>query len=324
MSAAKWQVVQELIQDGEVDEAIAILKKIDDPKAVALLKQLQQKRPDNSVWLMLAIGSMATMTAVVLLVVVVVAGQRAPQMLQMPTQIALPSVTYTTTATETPFRTWTPRPTLTPYPTATDTITSSPTAAPTMTISDTPTYTVTGQAVDSASSVDSTGLTPLPPEVFYLRHTSNLRECPDIACSVVVQLNVGQALGVDAITTGTIVNNDNGWYRTSYRGRFVYVHRSLVSRSAPQPTAIISQPVQPMNPVYSAPAQAPTAIVIPVGSGGSGSSAGGNPGNFTCDCSLSCGQILSCQEAYYQLNTCGCSARDSDKDGVPCESLCNP
>ena len=43
---------------------------------------------------------------------------------------------------------------------------------------------------------------------------------------------------------------------------------------------------------------------------------------YTCDCSKPCLQMSSCDEAYYQLNTCGCSARDSDKDGVPCESIC--
>lgn len=45
-------------------------------------------------------------------------------------------------------------------------------------------------------------------------------------------------------------------------------------------------------------------------------------GSYTCDCSKSCTAISSCDEAYYQLNTCGCSARDGDKDGIPCENLC--
>lgn len=45
-------------------------------------------------------------------------------------------------------------------------------------------------------------------------------------------------------------------------------------------------------------------------------------GTFTCDCSKLCSQIQTCDEAYFQLNQCGCSARDSDRDGVPCESLC--
>ncbi len=44
---------------------------------------------------------------------------------------------------------------------------------------------------------------------------------------------------------------------------------------------------------------------------------------YICDCSKTCTQLTTCKEAYYQLNTCGCSRRDGDSDGVPCESLCN-
>lgn len=48
-----------------------------------------------------------------------------------------------------------------------------------------------------------------------------------------------------------------------------------------------------------------------------------NTSGFTCSCSKTCDEMSSCQEAYYQLNTCGCSKRDSDSDGVPCEKICN-
>ncbi len=50
-------------------------------------------------------------------------------------------------------------------------------------------------------------------------------------------------------------------------------------------------------------------------------SAGGNQ-SFSCDCSKLCSQITSCDEAKFQLNNCGCTKRDSDGDGIPCESLC--
>lgn len=36
-----------------------------------------------------------------------------------------------------------------------------------------------------------------------------------------------------------------------------------------------------------------------------------------------CKQIASCEEAYYLLNQCGFSRLDRDKDGMPCEILCN-
>ena len=43
---------------------------------------------------------------------------------------------------------------------------------------------------------------------------------------------------------------------------------------------------------------------------------------YSCSCSKTCSQINSCEEAYFQLNQCGCSRRDGDGDGVPCETLC--
>ena len=34
-------------------------------------------------------------------------------------------------------------------------------------------------------------------------------------------------------------------------------------------------------------------------------------------------EMDSCSEAYYYLNTCGVGSLDRDKDGVPCESICD-
>lgn len=48
---------------------------------------------------------------------------------------------------------------------------------------------------------------------------------------------------------------------------------------------------------------------------------GGDNGDFNCDCSKTCDE-LSCDEAQYQLNTCGCSARDADSDGTACDADC--
>lgn len=47
-----------------------------------------------------------------------------------------------------------------------------------------------------------------------------------------------------------------------------------------------------------------------------------NNSGFTCNCAKTCTQITSCSEAYFQLNECGCKVRDSDDDGIPCETLC--
>jgi len=59
----------------------------------------------------------------------------------------------------------------------------------------------------------------------------------------------------------------------------------------------------------------------PANTGTSGGSSGSNSG-FTCAGKTTCGQMSSCAEAQYQLNVCGCKARDADKDGVACDSQC--
>lgn len=48
----------------------------------------------------------------------------------------------------------------------------------------------------------------------------------------------------------------------------------------------------------------------------------GSSTKYICNCSKTCAQMSSCEEAQYQLNVCGCSARDGDKDGVACDSDC--
>jgi len=44
-------------------------------------------------------------------------------------------------------------------------------------------------------------------------------------------------------------------------------------------------------------------------------------GSYICNCSKTCPN-LSCAEAQYQLNSCGCTARNADRDGIACDSQC--
>lgn len=74
---------------------------------------------------------------------------------------------------------------------------------------------------------------------------------------------------------------------------------------SPVPSPIPTQPPAPTQPPVVEAAQAPPA-----------------PAGFKCSCSKTCGNMASCDEAYFQLNNCGCSKRDGDGDGVPCESMC--
>lgn len=69
------------------------------------------------------------------------------------------------------------------------------------------------------------------------------------------------------------------------------------------PTPFVSTPTPTPRPVYQ---------TLPIQTGG----------QYTCDCSKTCSEISSCEEACFQLNQCGCQARDGDGDGIPCEKLC--
>lgn len=43
--------------------------------------------------------------------------------------------------------------------------------------------------------------------------------------------------------------------------------------------------------------------------------------SYSCNCSKTCPN-LSCAEAQYQLNECGCRQRDADHDGIACDAQC--
>lgn len=78
---------------------------------------------------------------------------------------------------------------------------------------------------------------------------------------------------------------------------------SIKPSATPEPT-----PTPTPKPVYIA---TPTPTPAPVVSG------------WSCNCEKSCDSMSSCQEAYFQLNSCGCQKRDGDNDGIPCEAICN-
>lgn len=77
--------------------------------------------------------------------------------------------------------------------------------------------------------------------------------------------------------------------------------------STPIPT---STPLPTVKVTYST----PTPTVAPVVQSGKN--------GYVCDCSKTCTQMSSCAEAQYQLNTCGCTARDADHDGTACDAQC--
>jgi hypothetical protein len=42
--------------------------------------------------------------------------------------------------------------------------------------------------------------------------------------------------------------------------------------------------------------------------------------NYTCSGKKTCGEMRTCSEAKFNLETCGVTNLDADQDGVPCEA----
>ncbi len=221
-------------------------------------------------------------------------------------QQALTNIALSATATATITATLTSTATFTDVPTNTEAPTSAPalslfatntpqgasavqviaTAPPTVT----PTPTATPQPV----------MTSAPVVTMCTRSTANLRSCAstdNAQCPTVTQVNGGTSLQVVGEVTGVTVDGNTLWKIVVYNGQQLYIHSSLVQSSPP---VAVSTPVQSQQ-----------LISTPVQSSG-----------FTCSCSRTCTQITTCEEAYFQLNQCGCTARDDDDDTVPCESIC--
>lgn len=90
---------------------------------------------------------------------------------------------------------------------------------------------------------------------------------------------------------------------------------SNTTQSTPKPTSTpITNNVPTNTPTVYIP---PTTYIAPTSPPSTNTG-----GSWTCDCSKTCPNMSTCEEAYFQLNSCGCSIRDGDNDGVPCENIC--
>ncbi len=183
-------------------------------------------------------------------------------------------------------------------------------ATPSATITASPSRTPTIPPKASPTGRDSPTYTPVPTRTMYVNSTGliNVRSCAMVACVAVTTLSPGDEVAVIGEVQGDAVSSNTRWYQVRIMGEIAYIHSSLLSRNP----VIVQQP--------------------PAGSGGSPGGSGGQPpistpipqqgGGYTCNCSRTCTQITSCEEAYFQLNTCGCGIRDHDNDTVPCENIC--
>ncbi len=123
---------------------------------------------------------------------------------------------------------------------------------------------------------------------------------------------------VSLLVVGLLVSFNNSQTRVANIKLSPTVTPSVLKFYTPLPTTevtISTTPTvyipEPTNTPY------PTEVYVPAAPPVVNTSDSG----FTCNCAKTC-PSMSCSEAYYQLNQCGCSARDGDDDGVPCEAQC--
>jgi endonuclease YncB( thermonuclease family) len=90
------------------------------------------------------------------------------------------------------------------------------------------------------------------------------------------------------------------------------------------PTGVFDHDPQTGVPVTASVTSAvlPPTSELPTPLSATGNTTQTAPAVFTCDCSRKCSEMVSCEEAYFQLSQCGCGVRDGDGDGVPCETIC--
>lgn len=142
--------------------------------------------------------------------------------------------------------------------------------------------------------------------------TANVRACPRTSCRIITALRPGTAVTVLEPVRGQRIGGDPTWYRIRSEEPEAYIHSLLVSTSAPR----IGDLYTPEAELMSTP-QPP--LIVPV-------AVTFDPPPTTtawmCNCSRQCTEMVSCEEAYFQMRICGCAARDEDGDGVPCENVC--
>ena len=70
------------------------------------------------------------------------------------------------------------------------------------------------------------------------------------------------------------------------------------------------------------PSSGPFTVPAPAGNQPSTLLRADGASGFDCSVIKSCAMMASCDEALYQLNSCGNTRIDGNQDGVPCQSLC--
>ena len=191
---------------------------------------------------------------------------------------------------------------------------SSTTEAPPATRAETVHPTEAASAVPSATRIPATARTTTREMYVYSYDNVNARSAPSTSAGIITTISPGTALAVRGPVEGSSVSGSTTWYEAAYQNTTVFVHSSLL-RDTP---GVPPQRVQEQVPDTAAALQQSGALALQQVS----TPVPAAPTGFTCNCSKTCPAMASCEEAYFQLNQCGCGQRDGDNDGVPCETIC--
>lgn len=181
----------------------------------------------------------------------------------------------------------------------------TPTATRTPTTTNTPTTTLTPS--NTPAAIRTPRMVTPTTTTYYATDRVNVRSQPNTSSSIIDILSQNEPVEVvNIVENGELVSGQRRWYEIRINGTTAYVHTSLLSRSQievapPSAPNTSSSSLAPVVPIAPPPAQ--------------------SSNQYTCDCSKTCSN-MSCQEAYFQLQVCGCSRRDGDGDGIPCEAQC--
>jgi hypothetical protein len=171
-------------------------------------------------------------------------------------------------------------------------------------------------------AAQETSVTQFASPVNYTINTANGargRSCPNTSCATVTTFRNRLVVSVFGTAVGARVSGSTTWLAIRWNGQVVFVHSSLARQGG-----TTASPVSGSGSTgASAGASSGSAGNVSTGSGSPApvSTPVAGPPPFACNCARTC-SAMTCDEAYYQLNTCGCSQRDGDGDGVPCESIC--
>ena len=143
---------------------------------------------------------------------------------------------------------------------------------------------------------------PTPPRNYTVTTGARVRACPSVSCASIGSVRAGATVRVYGAAIGDRISGTNAtWYVITLNDRRGFIYSGLVRAAAGASAGAAG--------AVSTPAPAPISTPVSVAP------------SYVCNCSKTCG-AMTCDEAYFQLNQCGCRARDADSDGVPCESIC--